>query len=195
MRIVEMRAAIVAKLVAAFPELTNDAIAAFPRAQMDTSDLNEALRNRNLALRVAFTGIVDDAQLSSNEIDAPETWCIFVAAKDVANGPKRDVVLLTILPDILHAVAPGQWLDGATEDDPDDNAHEVEKLRAQPLYEGEVDTKGALLWAVTWQQTVSIPATLAVDDLRDFLTLITSYDLAPADEDIDATDTIQMRQP
>ncbi len=192
MEILRLRTAIRDVLRAALPGVS---VEEFPRASMDTADLDLALKDRSLALRVAFRGIEADATFSANEVDAPESWAVFIAAKDQTGETRlsRDQLILGVIPQVLRAVAPGTWFGESLDEDDDDCAHKLTRLRAVPAYEGETDTRGAALWAVTWQQTVSIPP-VADGDIRPFLTLVTSYDLAPADEVIDASDTITLEQ-
>lgn len=201
MPIVTLRQSIVDKLSGALAGVN---VAAHPRVDFTTEDLNEALKNRSLALRVSFGGVLDDVKLNSDEIDTPTAWTVFVATKDVAGDLPRDVIALKIIPRILAVVARGRFEMPRTqyeiveEDEEEDcereTLHRVRSLRSAEIYRGEVDTKSAMVWAVQWRQTMSI-APDTCDDIRPLLTVITRYDLAPKDGVIDASDTISMRSP
>lgn len=195
-----LRNAIVRRLREQIPGVSAEV---HPRSAFGPEDLNEALKNRALALRVAFLGCPDGVEWSSNDVDATTSWCVYVVTKDTADK-RRDVLALEAIPQVLHAVAQGLFVmpaptahvPGDDEDDCDEREqlHKPKRIRVDPLYEGEIDTKSAMVWSVGWTQKLSIPPS-DCSDLRDFLTLTTHYDLAPGDGTNEATDTIRMRQP
>ena len=167
-------------------------VATHPRAEFTTGDLSDALKNRHCAVRVAFSGVPDAAQLSAGEIDVPCAFVAYVAAKDgqgtyggTPGAPRGDLAIVTATA-VMALVCVGKW---GVED-----TRKPKNVRMHSLYSGEIDTKSATVWSVSWVQMVSIPI---VDgdalDLRPLLTLITSYDLEPADGAFEAQDRINMR--
>jgi len=147
-----------------------------------------------LGLRVAFTG-ADGARESSFETDTPCTWAVFIVAADIpaqAEKPaiSRDVTILSLLPLILATVAANHFDVG------DATARRPERVRAGELYGGEVEASvaSAAIWAVEWTQLVSFAEELEEDALLPFLRLITSYDLVPANNLLDAVDVIELKQ-
>lgn len=186
-QILDMRAAIAAKLREALDPVS---VEEHPRSRFTPVDISEALKKAKVAVRVAFVGVPEATTLVSNETRVPEQWAVYVVAMD-GNGPaeRRDRVVLPLVAEILRVVARNEW-----ELDPNIDVDKVRKLRAAEDHEGESDVKGVCIWGVWWLQDALIPPD-APEGLRDFLTLITRYDLAPKDGVIDATDNIRMRNP
>lgn len=182
-----VRKAIRDRLALALPGMS---VEEFPRAQLITEDVDEALKGRVLAVRVAFTGITPGSELNSNELDAPCVFSVFVAAMDRANTPTRDLIALAVLPIVMRTVATGNWAPKGSAVEVDEQR--VEKLGARQLYAGEVDTKSVCLWVVDWHQRITLKPP-PPSDLRELLTLITRYDLVPKDGTYEAVDNIDMR--
>jgi hypothetical protein len=163
-------------------------VKAHPRPGFGPADLTAALKDRPLAIRVAFVSVPEDAQWSSDETDIPCAWAVYIAAKDIGgNAPSRETQALSILPRVIELVASFTWAQGGE--------HRAESIRSAELYAGEVDGHSACVWAVTWRQTLTVPPCDNGADLREFVTLITRYDIEPSDGTIDASDNISMRTP
>ena len=188
-QIKDLRAAIARTMADA---LVSVDVATHPRAEFTTGDLSEALKNRPCAVRVAFSGVPEAAQLSAGEIDVPCAFTVYVAAKDGhgssagnAGAQRGDLAIVTATA-VMALVCVGKW--GV------ENTRKSKNVRLHSLYSGEIDTKSATVWSISWLQMVSIPI---VDedalDLRPLLKLLTSYDLEPADGAFEAQDSINMR--
>lgn len=67
-------------------------------------------------------------------------------------------------------------------------------MSAQNMFTAQLDKLGIAMWAFTWRQHVDI-ALLSPAELDDLLTVYASYDLAEADESIDAEDAIALEGP
>jgi hypothetical protein len=93
-----------------------------------------------------------------------------------------------LLPRLIEAVASTTWPECCGE-------HKATRIRSSEAFPGEVDGKSDAVWSVSWMQVLTVSPCDSGDDLRPFLTLITSYDIEPADGTIDASDTISMRTP
>lgn len=184
--ILEMRAAIVRKLREALPGVDVDE---HPRAALDPRDIDAC--KQALTLRVSFAGTPEDAQMSADEVQTATAWAIYVITKD--GGPDklpRDVIALRVLPSILRTVASDHFCT-------DFAAEKPRMVRSKELYAGEAEasTRSAMVWGVSWTQLICIPPDESeLEGLRPFLKLIVDYDLAPANEVIDATDTILLPQ-
>ncbi len=190
-QILTMRAAIVTRLRTVFPGVN---VEEHPRAEFTTKDLDAARRKGHLVMRVMFRGVFEgDTKMSSHECDVPQSWGIVVASKDGRGSSTddlaRDVKILRVLPDLLRTVASNGWDVG------DIVMTEPRRILCNEMYAGDEDggAQSAMAWGVTWVQTASIPP-VETDDLRDFLTLVTRYDLAPGDEAYEASDTIDLPQ-
>lgn len=186
--ILAMRAAIVAKLRERFPD-TN--IEEHKRTTFGAQDLSLTLKDRSIAVRVAFSGVPEESKWSSNEVDFPAAWSVYLCTKDISGKHPlpRDVIALRFLPALLLAVSPGTW---AVDFDHGD----LKKLRSASLFEGEAEGKSALVWGVSWLQSITYSDEAALADLRPFLTLLTKYDLAPSPDGVfEANETIRMGHP
>lgn len=194
-QILALRTAIVERLREALPGID---VQAHPRATFGPKDLDACLRNRWIAIRVMFRGVLEEGtKASSNQTDVPEAWGLVIAAKDGKKTPAdllpRDEKILSILPTVLATIAADGFLD---EDDEDDVLQGLPHgIRVEEIYAGDEDgaANSAMVWGVVWNQLACIPAGTP-DDLRDFLTLVTHYDLAPGDGTDEASDTIPLPQ-
>lgn len=184
-QIIQMRQSIVERLRARFPGVD---IAAHPRASFGPADLTDALRNKAFAVRISFAAVPEDAVWSSNDTDIPTAWAAYLCAKDVSDQDSRETLILTFLPSMIAAVASFDWPscgDGFEE-------HKSERIRAAEAFPGDVDGKSVAVWSVSWKQVLTVSPCDNGDDIRPFLTLITRYDIEPADGTIDASDTISL---
>lgn len=189
-QILALRASIAAKLREVLPGID---VQEFPRANLTPKDIDAALINRVLAVRVLFRGVQEEGtRASSNQVDVPQSWGIAIIARDgkkagVDDLP-RDVKILRILPVVLGVVAGDHW---DVEDD--DIMSQPRRILAEELYGGDEDlaAHSAMVWGVTWVQTASISADAG--DLKELLWLITRYDLAPGDGADEAEDVIEFK--
>lgn len=191
--ILVMRAAIVERLREVLPGVD---VQEHPRVSISGQDVLRVIQTQpsKLGLRVAYTGS-DGARDASYETDTPCMWAIYIVAGDIpaqATRPaiSRDATILGLLPTILRTVAANHFDVG------DVTARRPERVRAGELYGGEAEASiaSAAIWAVEWTQMVSFTEELEDGALLPLLKLITSYDLAPANDVIDASDTIEFEQ-
>jgi hypothetical protein len=184
-----MRAAIVDRLRAAL-SLDDDFIQEHPFSALGSEHINPCIKNTNLGIRVAFNG-TDDTEWSADEVNVTGIWSVYVVAKDgTGDSLPRDQVLLGVLPAVLHVVAQSEW-DAGEDFESLKYRDKAERVRVVPLHEGFADAKSALVWAVQWRQLMVLPPEDS-DDIRAFLTLVTKYDLHPADEVFEAEDEITL---
>ena len=193
MTILAMRTAIVERLQETFPTLADHIKSTF-RTKISTADADHCLTNTNIAMHVAFAGVLEDAMLVDDELQAPETWVIYILTKDGTgkNGVKRDVSLLTILPKLLLTICQDGF---ELEDEPEGSDFgettnfRPKGVRSAPVYEGEPDesVSSCLIWAVRFTETALIGPPTPADATA--LVLVTHYDLAPGDGEDEASDT------
>lgn len=190
MSILLMREAIVARLRADL-ELDDKFIQEHRRATFTSSDLNPAIKNTPLSLRVSFGGS-DLSEWSADEVDLYGLWSVYIIAceKPGAERQPRDETLLTAVPLVLAVVTKADW-DSLAGYEELGTRSLAERARVLPIYEGDYDGASALIWAVQWRELLVIPPEPS-DDLRALKKLISRYDLAPKEGVIDAEDVINM---
>lgn len=114
----------------------------------------------------------------------PAGWAIFVITKDVPGAP-RDQGAIALAEAVLLQIDSNLWgrSDVAVPSD----------IEARNLYSAKVDNLGVALWAVTFTQVVT---DLVVDPstLNNFVTFHEDIDMAPADGQIDITQTTELPQ-
>jgi hypothetical protein len=84
--ILEIRGLIVETLERALPGIN---VEEFPRSEFTSADLDKALSGRNVAVRVAFAGVLEEAAVNSDEEDAPCMWAIFICDEGRPGHPAR----------------------------------------------------------------------------------------------------------
>lgn len=115
------------------------------------------------------------------------SWAVFVITRDKPSLP-RDEGALALVEAIALSVSGNTW---ALDDTSAPTA-----IDSRNLYSGAVDNLGVALWAVTFEQTVTNPA---IDDatlatMGVFATFHQDIDMAPADGQIDITETDTLPQ-
>lgn len=170
-------------------------------AEFTTNGLGQALQARFAAVRVAFGGVPGAVSLFDDTVQIPCGWVAYVMAKDgqgsdnPGRGVPRDVLAIAILEEVIRTVAWGRWplaqMGGAPSN-----------IRVESLYSGEIDTRSAVLWSVSWAQPIDVlrsdpnPADavpLTGDPGAGLLR--TLYDLTPGDGSgpYEATDSFPTR--
>lgn len=183
MNLPDLRAAIVAGIRETLPEAIRDNC----RTHGGRFDKGEIKRiaMKSPAILVACLGLVDAAPDGAEGVNATFAWGAFVVTTDKPQLP-RDAGALALVSILAGVVPDNRW--GC------DDAGYPDKIRGDNLYSGAVDGAGIALWAVTWNQRL----TLAVSDgsaLGIFATFHADWDLAPADGAIDAVDHVPLEQP
>ncbi|KMQ74004.1 phage protein Gp37 [Marinobacter subterrani] len=146
------RDAIVAAIAKALPELKDC------QAHGGRFDLQELKRwsRRAPAVLVAAVQIPEAARNRVNQVTV--RWVAYVVASD-APGVSRDVIALDYTEALLRCIKDNRW--GL------DNTQRPENVAAENLYSGPADRQGIALWAVSWQQALTLRAT-DISDLADF---------------------------
>lgn len=127
---------------------------------------------------------VKEAQLQAGQVDCLCVWGAFIVAVD---KPKlsRDSAALGILTRVLLIVPGNLW--GLDISAPD-------RIEAMNLYSGKTDERGMVIWAITWEQVVTLQLT-DDDSIDDFLRFHADWDIAPPDGTNDATDNVSLPGP
>lgn len=124
------------------------------------------------------------------QIVANVEWGAFVICKSTATMA-REIAALAMVEALLSTISPLQRWD-------DELAHMPESIKAQNLYNADLDGKGVALWAITWTQGYDI-VTTDFADLDNFLkfhsTITPSHDpiqpTVPAGDGV-SSDTISL---
>jgi len=142
------------------------------------------IAQRTPAIRVGCLGIRSMESDGAGSFDVIVVWGIFVITADKPQLP-RDAGALTLVAAIVQLVPDNIWNDTAS--------GYPENSRADNLYSGQLESVGVALWAITWQQKITLGGTDA-GALDDFITFNATYDLAPPDGQTDAQDSVTLEQ-
>ena len=137
------------------------------------------------AILVACLGIPEIRDDEHGAIDLITQWGTFVICTDKPQLP-RDAGALAIVTALLP-IFRGRTIAA------DENVGYPEKVRGENLFSGAIEGQGIALWAITWQQKITI-TDFDPSGLDDFLLFHADYDLAPPDGAIDAADNINLLQ-
>lgn len=130
---------------------------------------------------IACLGLLGAESDGCGEVDAVFQWGAFVVTTDKPQLP-RDAGALAIVTALANIIPGNRW--GAA-------ASEPERIRGDNLFSGQLEGAGVALWAITWQQKLTLGG-LEEATLDDFLVFHADYDLAPPDGQIDAVDDVQI---
>lgn len=109
---------------------------------------------------------------------------IYVMTKDAPNAPRDDTAIGIVNAVLLRAITSDWGADATT----------PANLRAQNLYRGDIDKQGICLFAVSFDQVVTIEYTLADGLAEPFETFHQDIDAAPANGAIDISQTTELPQ-
>lgn len=114
-------------------------------------------------------------------------WGAFLVCAGAPATPlSRGAQALTYAAELMSLIPGRVWsLSGAQAPD---------GMSAQNLFSAEIDRHGVSLWAFQWTQQIDI-ALLSAAELEDLLTVHLDWDLAVADDAIDAEDDIELEPP
>lgn len=119
-------------------------------------------------------------QSQPQNLMAEVAWAFFVVTRGTSIET-RDKQALAVIYAAMRRIVGNRW--------GNDLAQVAKNVRWENLYSGTLDKTGLALHAVLWTQAVEV-----VDEnpttLDDFVTLFAEYDLAEADNIVDADDTI-----
>ena len=180
MSLLDVRASIVTALTAALPAGTS---VQAHRGRFDSAAEIQKFAAKAPAVLVACVraGLRGPGQ---GLAQMPASWAIYVITRDIPQMP-RDAGAIALVEALMLQVSGNCW--GRTDiSAPSD-------VQAQNLYAGSIDTLGVALWAVTFEQLVTDPMVDATT-LNDFVTFHQDIDMAPADGQIDITETDTLPQ-
>ncbi|MEN6375328.1 MAG: hypothetical protein ABFD75_11200 [Smithella sp.] len=127
---------------------------------------------------------VKKVDFQAGQIDCSCVWGAFVIAVDKPQM-SRDEAALAIVTRLLMKIPGNLWgLDISA----------PEEIEAMNLYSGKTDEKGMVIWAITWEQEVTLQLT-DLDTLDDFLKFHADWDLADPDGQYEATDDVSLPGP
>lgn len=120
----------------------------------------------------------------AGKVMLPAGWAIFVLTKDVP-GALRDQGAIALAEAVVLQVNGNKW--GRSD------VMAPTDIEARNLYSARIDNLGVALWAVTFTQMVT-EATTDLSTLNNFVTFHEDIDMAPADGQIDITQTTTLPQ-
>ena len=166
-------------------KLTRDAIVASIKAAVPglytceshggRFDAAELGRYSKLAPAVLVAAVSVPTLSDGKDQIAEVRWAAFIVTRDTPSAT-RDVAALDYAEAVMRTVKLNRW--GL------DNAQKPERLAADNLFSGQLDRKGIALWAVSWQQGVSLRYT-NVAELADFTLYTATHEVGdgPVAED------------
>lgn len=176
--LLDMRAAMVATVQAAVPTLR---AVETHRGRFDSVAEIQRYAVRAPAVLIACSGFRVPAQSGGVlRIEANFAW--FVIARDTSQIA-RDAYALTLVEALSSIIDDADWgLQDALTPGP---------LRADNLYSGTIDKTGIALWALGFTQALAVDRLSSTDyaALAKFITFHSDVDVAPADGQIDITET------
>ncbi|MDH5525217.1 MAG: hypothetical protein OEY01_14670 [Desulfobulbaceae bacterium] len=137
------------------------------------------------AMRVAILGVPKISSTNAAKRDLVMPMACFVITRDAKQLP-RDVAMLNLVETLLIHIDSNTW--GL------DYAKKPLELRGENLFSGAVAKGGIDLWAVTWKQTLRIPADGIAPNDPDLTAIGLAYYLQdPVDDDVaDASDELTL---
>jgi hypothetical protein len=117
----------------------------------------------------------------------PAAWAVFVVTRDLPQLP-RDAGAIVLVEKLQLLISGNTW--GR------DDTSAPRAIDARNLYSGAVDKLGVALWGISFEQTISNPVLdqAALDALGVFATFHQDIDVAPADGQIEITETDTLQQ-
>ena len=163
------RDAIVAAIKAALPDLYTC------EAHGGRFDLNELTRWSRKAPAVLVAAVSVPAISDGPTNNAEVRWVAYLITRDTPEAT-RDVAALDFSEALLRLVRKNTWQL--------DNTQNPQRVAAENLYSGQIDRHGIALWAVSWQQAVSLRAS-DIAELADFTLYTATHEVGdgPVAED------------
>ncbi|WP_018694439.1 phage protein Gp37 [Algicola sagamiensis] len=97
------------------------------------------------AIRVVLMGCANIEETETGEMEAKARLAAFVVTKPQRGRNKADVSLELV--EGLIALIPSQMWEM-------ENVHPAEKVKAENLYNAQLDREGLSMWVITWEQVV-----------------------------------------
>ncbi|MDH5185173.1 MAG: DUF1834 family protein [Gammaproteobacteria bacterium] len=180
MTLLELRAAIVANIKAAFPTLkTCDGHA----GRFDLTELKR-ISTRAPAVYVACLAIGSAEE--NGDISAEISWAAYVITRDEPTV-KRDESALAIVHALIAHIPGNRW-------ELDDAETRPVAIRAQNLYSASIDKQGIAMWAITWRQQMNLGGAVNLAELNAFVTVHADHSLAPGNDEPAAIDEVTLEQ-
>lgn len=181
MSLLSYREAIVADIKAAIPTLRT---VETHRGRFDSA---AEIKRYGLAAPAVLIAITagDPAPIASGTLRIDAGVALYVITRDQPQLA-RDAGALAIVEALLRHAQDNLWRDAALA--------APKNFRAANLYAGAIDKLGVALWAVTFDQAVEIEPTLDPATLAAFEIFHQDTDIAPADGDIDISQTTEIPQ-
>lgn len=156
------------------------------RGRFDSAEEVKRFGAKAPAVLVACVRIpFNDTTPSMPRINA--CFAVFVVTADKPQLP-RDAGALALVESIQGVVSGNTW--GR------DDTSEPTSIDARNLYSGAIDRMGVAIWVITFDQLITNPVLdqAALDALGVFATFHHDIDVAPADGQIDMTETDTLQQ-
>ena len=138
-------------------------------------DLNELKRWSKQAPAVLVAAVSVPTIADGPTHIAEVRWVAYLVTRDTPQAT-RDVAALDFSEALLRLVRKNTWQL--------DNTQNPQRVTAENLYSGQVDSHGMALWAVSWQQAVSL-RTSDIAELADFTLYTATHEVGdgPVAED------------
>ncbi|MCP1375389.1 DUF1834 family protein [Dyella lutea] len=183
MSLLDVRTAIVDTIKAALPAST---MVEAHRGRFDSVEELKRFATRAPAVLVALLRApLNDATEAMPRI--PAGWAVFVVTRDIPQLA-RDAGAIALVEKLQLLISGNTW-------GRDDTSAPV-SIDASNLYSDRIDNLGVALWGISFEQTISNPVLdqAALDALGLFETFHQDIDVAPADGQIDITETDTLPQ-
>ncbi len=181
--VLDMRAAMVSTIKAAVPALRS---VESHRGRFDSTAEIKRYAVRAPAVLVACSGFRVAAQ-SGGILRIAANWSWFILTRDTPTAT-RDAYALTLVETLSGLIEDADWgLPDALTPGPQ---------RADNLYAGTIDQLGVAVWALGFTQALTVDRLSTADyaALGAFITFHADVDVAPADGQIDITETDTLPQ-
>ena len=177
-----VRTAIVSEIEDSVTSLLNRVISHAGRFDMEEI---KRLALKSPCVLVSCLGVSNIRANSAGETEALCKWAAYCLVDD-KKGVSRDVGVLALVSAVLPVIPDNCW--GL-----DDDLCVPQNIRADNLYSSSLDKIGVALWAVTWDQEITLGG---LDDstLDLFETMHTDWDQAEPDETLEAEDDLTLPQ-
>lgn len=181
MILVDLVNAIAATLTTEIPALVE---AKSHGGRFDLAEIKKAA-TRTPSARVSCLGL-RSIDFEGAVVTAEAQCVIFIVAADQV-AMRRDAVSMTLVAAISALLPDNCW--GLSVD----TVEGARQCRADNLFSRQLDDAGVALWGLSFTHQVEL-SRVSITDLADFLRAYVSYDLAPTDGTIDASDQIDLPQ-
>lgn len=135
---------------------------------------------------VACVNIPEFEERGTAKLLANVQWSIYVVTRG-DSSTRRDAEALTLITALAKLVQGNFWEDADEEETADERP---QRIRGSNMRSTGLDKSGVALWALAWNQKIDI-ADFDLTTLGNFDKFYAEWDLAEADDTIDAEDNIR----